>query len=87
ANLLKASQWGGRVISINWGPWDSGMVSDGHRKLFSEKGIQLIPETEGVKVFFDELSRSTEAESEVVITRSLQQISTSSYPTSVKGVR
>jgi NAD(P)-dependent dehydrogenase (short-subunit alcohol dehydrogenase family) len=86
ANRLD-TQWEGRVVSINWGPWDSGMVSGGLRRLFSERGIRLIPETEGVKMFFDELSRSAEAKSEVVITRSLQQIKTSAYTTSAKGVR
>ncbi|MBW1895855.1 MAG: SDR family NAD(P)-dependent oxidoreductase [Deltaproteobacteria bacterium] len=69
------SQWEDvQVTSINWGPWDSGMMPAGLRKLASEKGIHPIPADEGVNMFFDELSRNGRGESEVVITSSLDQI-------------
>jgi hypothetical protein len=73
------SQWQDvQVTSINWGPWDAGMMPAGLRKLASEKGINPIPADEGVKMFFDELSRNGRGESEVVITSSLEQIASRS---------
>ncbi len=32
-----------RVIAINWGPWDGGMVSPALKREFQRNGIQLIP--------------------------------------------
>ncbi len=36
-----------RVVAINWGPWDGGMVTPGLRKLFESEGVGLIPLAEG----------------------------------------
>jgi len=77
------NEWPSRVISINWGPWDSGMVSDELRKLYLSKGIGLIPVEEGVRFFMEELHRNTHNAPEVVVTRSLKQIS---QPLLVKSI-
>jgi acyl transferase domain-containing protein/NAD(P)H-dependent flavin oxidoreductase YrpB (nitropropane dioxygenase family)/NAD(P)-dependent dehydrogenase (short-subunit alcohol dehydrogenase family)/acyl carrier protein len=78
AHRLDAQWEDVQVTSINWGPWDSGMMPAGLKKLASEKGINPIPADEGVKMFFDELSRNGRGESEVVITSSLNQIASRS---------
>ncbi|MDY0213802.1 MAG: SDR family NAD(P)-dependent oxidoreductase, partial [Desulfuromonadaceae bacterium] len=31
-----------RVVSLNWGPWDGGMVTPGLKKLFASEGISVI---------------------------------------------
>lgn len=31
-----------RVLSLNWGPWDGGMVHDGLKKLFASEGLGTI---------------------------------------------
>ena len=31
-----------RVVSINWGPWDGGMVTPALKKLFASEGIEVI---------------------------------------------
>ncbi|OWK42289.1 type I polyketide synthase [Fimbriiglobus ruber] len=36
-----------RVVAINWGPWEGGMVTPALRKVFESEGIGLIPLTEG----------------------------------------
>ena len=36
-----------RVVAINWGPWDGGMVTPGLRKVFENEGIGMIPLDEG----------------------------------------
>lgn len=62
-----ADRFQGRMVAINWGPWDSGMVSDGLRKLYQSRGIELIPIEEGVEAFVDEVL-SFSGDAEVVIT-------------------
>ncbi len=56
-----------RTVSINWGPWDGGMVNDGLRKLFIEEGVGLIPLEAGAKHLVAELSNGAENQIEVVI--------------------
>jgi acyl transferase domain-containing protein/NAD(P)-dependent dehydrogenase (short-subunit alcohol dehydrogenase family) len=44
-----------RVISVNWGPWDGGMVTDSLKKLFDSEGIAVIPLKSGAKYLVDEM--------------------------------
>ena len=54
------------VRSIAWGPWDGGMVDDGLRARFAERGVTLLSMEEGTRRFVDEL-RGVGVETEVVI--------------------
>ena len=45
-----------RMNTFNWGPWDGGMVTPELRRMFAEKGIDVIPAYAGSRVFADELS-------------------------------
>ncbi|MBI9082667.1 MAG: SDR family NAD(P)-dependent oxidoreductase [Desulfobacterales bacterium] len=45
-----------RVRSINWGPWDGGMVSDGLKREFSRRGIGLIPLAAGAEAMVREMA-------------------------------
>ena len=45
-----------RVRSINWGPWDGGMVSDGLKREFSRRGIGLIPVASGASAMVREMA-------------------------------
>jgi NAD(P)-dependent dehydrogenase (short-subunit alcohol dehydrogenase family)/acyl carrier protein len=58
---------GRRVVSINWGPWEGGMVTPGLRKLFASEGIGLIPLEAGARLMCDELRQPPEAAREVVV--------------------
>ncbi|MGA1121203.1 MAG: SDR family NAD(P)-dependent oxidoreductase, partial [bacterium] len=40
-----------KVVSYNWGPWDGGMVDENLKKLFQQRGVQVIPRGEGAKIF------------------------------------
>jgi NAD(P)-dependent dehydrogenase (short-subunit alcohol dehydrogenase family) len=61
-----------RVVCINWGPWDAGMVSDELRRLYASRGIELIAVPDGTRAFLDEL-RAPGRCSEVVISNSVEQ--------------
>jgi NAD(P)-dependent dehydrogenase (short-subunit alcohol dehydrogenase family) len=65
--------WPGRVVSINWGPWDAGMVSDGLRAAYASRGIELIDIDEGTNSLLAEL-RDPSGHAEVVLTRTPWQI-------------
>ncbi|MGK5023359.1 SDR family NAD(P)-dependent oxidoreductase [Janthinobacterium sp. RB2R34] len=62
------------ALSINWGPWDAGMVDDGLRKLYALRDIVPIPVADGRRHFLQEVERGAGGEPELVITSSMQQI-------------
>ena len=56
-----------RVVSINWGPWDTiGMASEGVKRQLRERGIIPIPLASGRQFFIDELRYSRKGETEVI---------------------
>jgi len=44
-----------QVITFNWGPWESGMVTPELKQLFAQRGIEVIPVEVGTQVFINEL--------------------------------
>ncbi len=67
-------QWPGRVVAVNWGAWDAGMVSDELRKIYASRNIHLIPVDEGVRFLEQELRLSGRREPEVTIGCSVPQL-------------
>ncbi|MCG8564738.1 MAG: SDR family NAD(P)-dependent oxidoreductase, partial [Desulfobacterales bacterium] len=47
-----------RYLSLNWGPWDGGMVNPSLKKEFTRKGIQLIPLAGGARQMALEMGNS-----------------------------
>ena len=43
------------TVAINWGPWDSGMVSPQLKRAFTERGIKTIPIDVGTQMLIKEL--------------------------------
>ncbi|MDP3285158.1 MAG: SDR family oxidoreductase, partial [Desulfobacterales bacterium] len=56
-----------RVISINWGPWDGGMVTGTIKREFNKNKIELIPMEEGSKCMLLEMMGDKGNPVEVVI--------------------
>jgi NAD(P)-dependent dehydrogenase (short-subunit alcohol dehydrogenase family) len=56
-----------RVVAINWGPWDGGMVSASLKREFERQGIHLIPIEKGVRYLLDEMKTGSSNPVEVVI--------------------
>ena len=52
---------GCRVVSINWGPWDGGMVTPALRKVFELEGVGLIPLLDGAVFMVQELNAAGKA--------------------------
>jgi NAD(P)-dependent dehydrogenase (short-subunit alcohol dehydrogenase family) len=68
-------EWPGRVVAINWGPWDAGMVSDGLKAVYRQRGIRLISPDDGGKAFCDEIGRGRDSAPEVVLACDVDAIS------------
>jgi NAD(P)-dependent dehydrogenase (short-subunit alcohol dehydrogenase family) len=68
-------RWPARVVCINWGPWDGGMVSDGLRQLYAARGIGLIPVEAGTQAFLTELRLGAGSSAEVLVSCSVEQLS------------
>jgi NAD(P)-dependent dehydrogenase (short-subunit alcohol dehydrogenase family) len=56
-----------RVVSINWGPWDGGMVCSALKQKFEKDGVQLIPIDAGAMSLIYEMTGDTRSPVEVVI--------------------
>ena len=56
-----------RVVSINWGPWDGGMVGDSLRREFERNCISLIPLKAGAQSMMQEIQAGPSSPVEVVI--------------------
>lgn len=55
AYLLNRKLPGCHVISINWGPWDSGMVTPELKKIFEARHVDVIPTDVGAGLLADAL--------------------------------
>jgi len=56
-----------RTVSLNWGPWDGGMVSGGLKREFGKNGIPLIGISAGAEAMVREMLKTPGDPVEVVI--------------------
>ncbi|MFH2218061.1 MAG: SDR family oxidoreductase [Pseudomonadota bacterium] len=56
-----------RVVSINWGPWDGGMVCSALKRKFEKNNIDLIPPEAGAMCMIYEMAGERGSPAEVVI--------------------
>jgi NAD(P)-dependent dehydrogenase (short-subunit alcohol dehydrogenase family) len=56
-----------RVLSMNWGPWEGGMVTPQLRRIFENEGVGLIPLQAGADYLVREMSTPAGGPVEIVI--------------------
>ena len=66
ARTEAARRDGCRVVSVNWGPWDGGMVTPGLRSIFADEGIEVIGMRSGAAYLLDEIA-TADGPAEVLI--------------------
>ena len=66
ARTEAAQRDGCRVVSVNWGPWDGGMVTPGLRSVFADEGIEVIGMRSGAAYLLDEIA-TADGPAEVLI--------------------
>jgi len=67
AHLMKLKNPNCHIISIGWGPWDSGMVTPELKKAFEERNVRVIPADVGANILADELMPSAAPVSQIVV--------------------
>ena len=67
AHLIKQKYPNCHVVAINWGPWESGMVTPELKKAFAERNIDIIPMEVGTKMLIKELNSANQATAQVLI--------------------
>ncbi len=67
ALLLQRHNPNCKVISINWGPWEAGMVTPELKKAFEARGIEVIPVDAGARMLVQELMPGEEDQVQVVV--------------------
>lgn len=67
AHLFKTNHPNTQVSAINWGAWDSGMVSPELKKKFEEAGIALISSEGGAAMMVNELNVAYADQPQVII--------------------
>ncbi|MEJ2167697.1 MAG: SDR family NAD(P)-dependent oxidoreductase [Desulfobacterales bacterium] len=70
-NKIAAAESAGRadcrVVSINWGPWDGGMVTSALKREFERSGIHLISPESGAGCMLREMAANSGEPVEIVI--------------------
>ena len=56
-----------RVLSLNWGPWEGGMVDESLRAVFANEGVPLIPLAQGADHLLRELATDETAVERLVL--------------------
>jgi acyl transferase domain-containing protein len=56
-----------RVLSLNWGPWDGGMVTPSLKSVFAREGVPLIAAADGAAHLVRELCAAGPSPTEVVV--------------------
>lgn len=67
AHLIQQKYPSCHIVAINWGPWESGMVTPGLKKAFTERNIGIIPVEVGTQMLVKELN-SSKATPQVLVT-------------------
>jgi NAD(P)-dependent dehydrogenase (short-subunit alcohol dehydrogenase family) len=56
-----------RVVAINWGPWDGGMVTPALKQYFAEQNITVIPQDAGTEMLLYELERPHSSPAQTIV--------------------
>ncbi|MCB9849176.1 MAG: SDR family NAD(P)-dependent oxidoreductase [Phycisphaerales bacterium] len=72
-----------RVVAINWGPWDGGMVTGSLKREFDRIGVELIPIDAGARAMVDELSAGHDGGVEVLVGGAFDSAAIDASPTVV----
>jgi hypothetical protein len=67
AHYIKRKYPACHVVSIGWGPWDSGMVTPELKKAFEERHVTVIPGDAGANILVEQLMPAAPDAAQVVV--------------------
>ena len=56
-----------QVISFNWGPWESGMVTPELKAIFKQRGVEVIPVDVGTKIFVNQIINGNNDQVQILV--------------------
>jgi NAD(P)-dependent dehydrogenase (short-subunit alcohol dehydrogenase family) len=69
-----------RVVALNWGPWDGGMVTASLKPLFEREGLGLIPLEQGASLVVEEIRAPRQRPVEMVVLAEAQPAGVAGSP-------
>ncbi|MBN9390224.1 MAG: SDR family NAD(P)-dependent oxidoreductase [Chloroflexi bacterium] len=63
-----------RVLALNWGPWDGGMVTPALKEYFASRQVEVIPVEAGTRFLIDELEKGCPETVQLVIGSPLKSV-------------
>ncbi len=72
AHMVKRNHPHIRVVSINWGPWDAGMVTPELKAYFEAHNVKVIPIEVGAHMLIEELEATNGDDVEIVVGTGIQ---------------
>ena len=82
AHIIQRTHQKCHVISLNWGPWDGGMVTPTLRSMFAERNIDVIPVDSGAQMLVDELEKRNSPAVQVLIGSAFNALAQTVEPSS-----
>ena len=73
AHRLAADRPGCKVLAMNWGPWEGGMVNESLKREFMKKGLALIPLKQGAAHLLKEMGNPMADGPEIIVGAHLQE--------------
>ncbi len=67
AHLVKQHHPDCHVVAINWGPWDSGMVTPELKKAYAARNIEILPVEGATQMLVKELDAAHQQTAQVII--------------------
>ncbi len=86
AHQLKARYPNCRVLALDWGPWDGGMVTPVLKRMMERRGVALIPVEAGTAVLADALGKPDSSAVQQVVGASLAVDIRSMPPSQPSGI-
>jgi NAD(P)-dependent dehydrogenase (short-subunit alcohol dehydrogenase family) len=74
-----------RVVSINWGPWDGGMVTPALKKVFADEGVGLIGMREGGELLAREIAATGDPVEIIALARTSVELQAVTSPVPSKS--
>ena len=56
-----------QVLSFNWGPWDGGMVTPELKRMFTERGVYIIPLDAGAELMLREMDAADNRSPQILV--------------------
>jgi len=69
-----------QCLAFDWGPWDGGMVTPELKRMFTERGVYIIPLEAGAQLFASEVGAAANRCPQIVVGNEMSGVATEGTP-------